>query len=80
MADAQIDFDADTLELTIGIRQLLPQVSAVDHIETDILGNGTGAARVPGPLANPGAKRAWKVDPRSQPAVVLNCGGRGASR
>jgi hypothetical protein len=80
MADAQIDFDADTLELTIGIRQPLPQVSAVNHIETDILGNSTGAARVPGPLANPGAKRAWKVDPRSQAAVVLNGGGRGASR
>ena len=66
VADAQIDFDPDTLQLTIAIRQPLPKVSAVNHIEIDILGKDTGAARVPGPLANPGAKREWKVDPRSE--------------
>ena len=66
VADAQIDFDPDTLQLTIAIRQPLPRVSAVNHIETDILGKDTGAARVAGPLANPGAKREWKVDPRSE--------------
>jgi hypothetical protein len=78
VADAQIDFDADTLQLTIGILQPLPQVNAVNHIETDILGNDTGAARVPGPLVNPGAKREWTVDPRSHAAVVIDRGGRGA--
>ena len=66
VADAQIDFDPDTLQLTIAFRQPLPRVSAVNHIETDILGKGTGAARVPGPLANPGANREWKIDPRSE--------------
>jgi hypothetical protein len=65
VADAQIDFDPDTLQLTIVIRQPLPKVSAVNHIETDILGTETGEARVPGPLANPGANREWKIDPRS---------------
>ncbi len=78
VADAQIDFDPDTLELTIATRQPLPKVSAINRIETDILGNDTGDTRVAGPLASPGAKRAWKVDPRSEPAVVLNGGGRGA--
>jgi hypothetical protein len=66
VADAQIDFDPDTLQLTIASRQPLPTVSTVNHIETDILGKDTGATRVPGPLATPGAKREWKVDPRSQ--------------
>src|SRR4051812_36811679 len=78
VADAQIDFDADTLQLTIAIRQPLPRVSAVNHIEIDILGKDTGEARVPGPLANPGATREWKVDPRSQPSGVPEGGGRGA--
>src|SRR5689334_15918121 len=66
VADAQIDFDPDTLQLTIASRQPLPKVSAVNHIETDILGKDTGDIRVPGPLADPGAKRAWKVDPRKE--------------
>ena len=64
-ADGQIDFDPDTLQLTIAIPQPLPTVRAVNHIETDILGKDTGLTRVAGPLANPGAKREWKVDPRS---------------
>jgi hypothetical protein len=49
------------------MRDPLPQVSVVNHIEIDILGKDTGRARVPGPLADPGAKREWKVDPRSRP-------------
>ena len=65
-ADGQIDFDPDTLQLTIAIPQPLPTVRAVNHIDTDILGKDTGPTRVAGPLANPGVKREWKVDPRSQ--------------
>ena len=78
VSEAQIDFDPDTLQLTMAIRQPLPRVSAVNHIEIDILGKDTGEARVPGPLANPGAKREWKVDPRAQPTVVRDGGDRGA--
>ena len=66
VADAQIDFDPDTLQLAMAIGQPLPKVKAINHIETDILGQETGEARVPGPLADPGAKREWKVDPRSR--------------
>ncbi len=65
VADGQVDFDPDALQLTIAIRQPLPQVRTVNHIDIDILGTGTGDARVAGPLAAPGAKREWKVDPRS---------------
>jgi hypothetical protein len=65
VADAQIDFDPDTLQLTIASRQPLPAVSPVNQIDIDILGRATGHTRAPGPLADPGAKREWKVDPRS---------------
>src|SRR5579872_1223955 len=64
-ADAQIDFDSDTLQLTFSSPQPLPKVPPVNHIDMDILGQHTGEARVAGPLADPVAKREWKVDPRS---------------
>ncbi len=66
VADAQVDFDPDALRLTISSQQPLPKVGAINHIEGDILGQATGATRVPGPLSDPGAKRDWTVDPRSQ--------------
>jgi hypothetical protein len=65
VADAQIDFDPETLQLTFASRQPLPAVSPVNQIEIDILGKDAGHTRAPGPLADPGAKREWKVDPRS---------------
>lgn len=64
-AAMQIDFDPDSLELTIGGAQPLPKVRAVDQVGIDMLGKETGATRAPGPLAHPGAKRTWRVDPRS---------------
>jgi hypothetical protein len=64
IADAHIDFDPDTLQLTIASRLPLPKVAAVNHIDTDILGKNAGENRAPGPLADPGAKQEWKVDPR----------------
>ena len=66
VADAQVDFDPDTLQLAISTREPLPHARTINHIETDILGNNTGETRVPGPLANPDAKREWKIDPRSK--------------
>ncbi len=64
IADAQINFDPDTLQLTISTSKPLPKVAAVNHIETDMLGKPTGPSRVPGPLANPGSKGEAKTDPR----------------
>jgi hypothetical protein len=63
-ADTQIDFDPDTLQLTISSSKPLPRVSTVNQIESDILGRTTGPSRVAGPLANPGTKGSWKTDPR----------------
>ncbi len=65
VADAQIAFDADTLQLTFASSQPLPQAPAANHIQSDMLGVATGATRVAGPLANPGAKGVWPADPRS---------------
>ena len=64
IADAQIAFNPDTLELTIKSSKPLPRVGAVNQIQSDLLGKATGASRAAGPLANPGTKGAWKLDPR----------------
>lgn len=64
MGEMQIDFDPDRLELTLSSNQPFPKVAAFDHIDTDIFGNATGSTHAPGPVANPGSKRLWHVDPR----------------
>jgi len=65
VADMEIDFDPDRLELTINSSQRLPRVKVFDHIDSDILGKVTGDTRVPGPLADPTAQHTWHVDPRT---------------
>jgi len=65
VSDAQIDFNPDTLELTINGAKSLPKFAAVNHNSSDILGKSTGDTRVPGPLADLTAKSSWKVDPRT---------------
>jgi hypothetical protein len=65
VADAQIDFDPDTLQLTISMSEPFPKAPAVNQIEVDILGKLTSGARVPGPVADPGAKSTWQLDPRN---------------
>lgn len=62
VADGVIDFDADTLQLTVGTRRPLPRADALPWIETDMLGAATEATRIAGPLANLRARRV--VDPR----------------
>jgi hypothetical protein len=64
LADAQIDFDPDTLQLTISSSKPLPRAGAVNQIHSDMLGKTAGADRVAGPLVNPGAKGPQHVDPR----------------
>ncbi len=63
--DVQVDVDPDRLELTISSSQPFPKVSVFNHIDNDMLGTVTGETRAPGPLADPGAKRIWQIDPRS---------------
>jgi hypothetical protein len=65
VADAQIDFDPDTLQLTISMSEPFPKDPTVNQIEVDILGKRTNGARVPGPLADPAAKSTWQLDPRN---------------
>ncbi len=65
VAEMRIDFDPDRLELTISSSQPLPKVNAFNHIDIDLLGKVTGETRAPGPLADPGTKRVWQLDPRS---------------
>jgi hypothetical protein len=68
VADMEIDFNPDSLELTMSSKQPLAKVSAFNHIDDDLFGKATGDTRYPGPLADPGAKSVWKVDPRSTSA------------
>jgi hypothetical protein len=65
LGDAQVDFDPDRLELTISSTQPFPKVREFNHINNDLFGNATEQTRTPGPLADPGAKPIWKLDPRS---------------
>jgi hypothetical protein len=64
MADAEIDFDPGTLQLTLSTRRPLPRTSAVPWIQTDMLGRATGPTRIAGPLADVRAKHVRIVDPR----------------
>jgi Right handed beta helix region len=64
-AHMQIDFNPDTLELTMSGTSPLPKVNAVNQITDDIFGHTAGATRTPGPLADPAAKTVRKIDPRS---------------
>ncbi len=64
LADARIDFDPDTLQLTITGAKSWPLLPPVNRIQGDIMGKTTGASRVAGPVANAGAQSSWHVDPR----------------
>jgi hypothetical protein len=65
LADMQLSFDSDRLELTITSTQPLPKVGVFNQIDHDLLGKATGDTRAPGPVADPGSKRVWPLDPRS---------------
>jgi len=64
LSDARIDFDPDTLQLTITSKKPLPRQSLVNGIQSDMLGASSSSTRVAGPLANPAGKASWHVDPR----------------
>lgn len=65
VVDAQIDFDPDTLKLTISNAKGLPRLSVVNRIHDDMLGAAAGTSRIPGPLAAFDARTAVHVDPRA---------------
>ena len=66
VADAHIDFDPDTLQLTISMSEPFLKAPAVNQIEVDILGKLTSGARVPGPLADPGARSPGSLIPATR--------------
>ena len=65
VADLEITFDPDRLELTMSSAQPLPNVNVFHRIDTDIFGKLMVGTRPPGPLNDPGAKRARRIDPRT---------------
>ena len=67
LASLQLDLDPDRLELTMNSVEPLPKVNVFNRIDNDLFGNGTGETRAPGPLADPGFRRIWQVDPRAAP-------------
>jgi Right handed beta helix region len=66
--ELELSFDPDRLELTIAGPPAWPAVPVFNGIDTDLVGQVTGARRPPGPLADPGAMRVRSVDPRAAPA------------
>ena len=64
VGDAQIQFDANTLQLTIASSKPFPKVSAVNAIDSDFFGRQAGNVRPPGPLADLGSARNLNLDPR----------------
>jgi hypothetical protein len=68
-ADIQVDFNPDTLQLSIAGSKPLPRVSVVNRIQSDMLGRSTGATRMAGPLADVGARGGVRVDPRRSPTA-----------
>ncbi|MDR3755140.1 MAG: right-handed parallel beta-helix repeat-containing protein [Terracidiphilus sp.] len=69
LGDLQVAFDPDRLELTISSSQPFPKVSVFNRIDNDMFGKVSGETRAPGPVADPGAKRIWQLDPRSAAAT-----------
>jgi hypothetical protein len=67
MAEIELGFDPDRLELTVAGLPAWPAAPVFNGIDTDLAGHGTGPQRPPGPLADPGAVRARSVDPRMAP-------------
>jgi hypothetical protein len=67
LGDVRVDFDPDRLELAMSSNQPFPKVRAFNHIDNDVFGKNAGETRVPGPLAEPGVKPIWQLDPRSIP-------------
>lgn len=68
LADFEMSFDPDRLELTLDGKTALPRVPAFRQADSDWHGNATGNSRFPGPFADFGATRTLLVDPRKKSA------------
>ena len=61
-ADMEIDFNSDTLELTLRSSKSLPKIAVHSQITTDFFGKSTSDTRAAGPLADSGAMQIWKLE------------------
>jgi hypothetical protein len=71
LLNAGIRFDPDTLQLTISTPKPLPKSRTFSFINSDLLGNPAGPARIAGPLADFRPKQPREVDPRAGSQVPL---------
>jgi Right handed beta helix region len=65
LAQLQLSFDPDRLQLTMQSQAPLPKLPIFNGIDRDFFGKATGARRSPGPLAEAKSARVRGVDPRS---------------
>jgi hypothetical protein len=63
-AQMKIDFNPDTLKLTVDARNPLPAVRSVDRVGTDFFGKAVGATRTAGPLLDVRGRQPIILDPR----------------
>ncbi|MDB5439035.1 MAG: transcriptional initiation protein Tat [Caulobacteraceae bacterium] len=63
---AQVNFNPETLQLTITGGAALPRVAAINSIQGDMLGRAAGPTRPAGPLSDLATRTSWSVDPRSR--------------
>jgi hypothetical protein len=71
LANLELNFDPDRLELTMRSQTALLRVPVFNGIVNDLAGKTTGTARPPGPLADPEANQVRIVDPRVKPDQPL---------
>jgi hypothetical protein len=64
IADVDVNFDPDRLELTLHSRLPLPKMPVFHGIDADLTGTTTGTERFPGPLAEPNPVGVSPADPR----------------
>jgi len=64
LAQLELNFDPDRLELTMKTSMPLSRVPIFNGIDADLTGKASGAERVPGPLAEASDGQARSVDPR----------------
>jgi hypothetical protein len=71
LANLDLNFDPDRLELTMRSQTALPRVPVFNGIAGDLAGQITGVSRPPGPLADPESAQVRIVDPRVKPDQSL---------
>ena len=64
IANLEIEFDPERLELRISGQDELQRVPVFNHLDIDMFGQTTGALRQPGPFAEFDRRHVLPADPR----------------